>query len=505
MYLLGGQSIANFDYDLAPYVKMSYKKHIKENTKKYQTTSTDINPFAKEIIEKISWDDTAEETAQAMEALIHNLNTMSSRAGAQVPFSSINFGMDTSKEGRLVSECLLKAQKAGIGNSDTAIFPILIFRVKDGVSGERGDPNYDLFELSCQCAAQRLFPCFVFLDAPFNLQYYKPGDKHSHVAMMGCRTRVMGNVYDTTKEICSGRGNLSFVSVNLPMLALECKDIDSFFNKLKATVELCCNQLYDRYLIQKKRKVYNHPFLYGQDVWLGSGGKEWNDEIGDVINHGSLSVGFVGLAECLYALTGTHHGETDEAQELGLKIISYMRQLLDEKAQETKLNYTLIATPAEAYAGRALRLARKKFGIVDGVTDKMYFTNSFHIPPKHGITIYEKIAKEAPYHQYCNAGHISYVELDGAATKNIEAFMNIVQHMKKSGIGYGAINVPLDKCGSCCCQDIIEDECPGCGGKESEGNTVSRIRRITGYLVGNLGKFNNAKRAEERDRVKHGL
>ena len=501
----GGQSIPNFDFDLAPYVALSYDKYLKKNLQKYLSLSDNLSESAISKIEKISWEDTVDETYQAAEALIHNLNTMSSRAGAQVPFSSINFGMDISKEGRLVSECLLKAQKAGIGSSETAIFPILIFRVKDGVSGEADDPNYDLFKLACECAAHRLFPCFAFLDAPFNLQYYNPNDKHTHVAYMGCRTRVIGNVYDSKKEIVSGRGNLSFTSINLPMLALESKNHEKFFADLKTTINLCCSQLYDRYLIQKKRKIYNHPFLYGQGVWLDSNNKEWNDEIGESIRHGSLAVGFVGLAECLQVLIGKHHGESEEAQELGLTIISYMRALIDEKAKEEKLNYTLLATPAETYAGRASRLTRKKFGIIENVTDKDYFTNGFHIPPKYQIKIFEKIEKEAQYHKYCNAGHITYVELDGAATKNIDAFMRIIQYMKKSGVGYGAINVPLDKCGSCGCQDIIEDECPGCGKKEKDGNRVHRIRRITGYLVGTLERFNDSKREEEKDRVKHEL
>lgn len=240
-------------------------------------------------------------------------------------------------------------------------------------------------------------------------------------------------------------------------------------------------------------------------MWLDSDDKKWDDEIGDAIRHGSLSVGFVGLAECLRALIGSHHGETQEAQELGLKIVSHMRKLLDEKAQQEKLNYTLLATPAETYAGRALRLTRAKFGVIDGVTDKVYFTNSFHVPPKYKTTVFEKINREAPYHQYCNAGHITYVELDGAAMKNIDAFKSIIQHMKKSGIGYGAVNVPLDKCGSCGCQDVIEDECPSCGKKESDGNKVYRIRRVTGYLTGTLDRFNDSKKAEERDRVKHGI
>ena len=486
---------------------MSYEKHQKRNLEKYCLTKKNMlfEPSDDEryTIEQLSWRDTVDETFQAMEALIHNLNTMSSRAGAQTPFSSINLGMDTSKEGRLVTECLLKAQQAGLGNGDTPVFPILIFRVKDGVSGEPGDPNYDLFELACECAAQRLFPCFAFLDAPFNLKYYDPNNKHTFVAYMGCRTRVISNVYDPSKEIISGRGNLSFVSINLPMLALESKNVNKFFKALENTLELCCNLLYERYLIQRKRKTYNHPFLYGQGVWLDSDDKGWDDEIGDAIRHGSLSVGFVGLAECLCKLTGQHHGESNEAQELGLRIISYMREYLDNKAQEQLLNYTLLATPAETYAGRALTLTRNKHGVIDGVTDKDYFTNSFHIPPKYQISISEKINKEAPYHQYCNAGHITYIELDGSVTKNLSAFMKIIQYMKKSGIGYGAINVPLDKCESCGYRDVIYDECPGCGAKESEGNKINRIRRITGYLVGTLDRFNNSKRAEEKDRIKH--
>jgi len=503
----GGQSIGNIDWDLAPYVEMSYQRHLKNNKEKYAKwcciSPDEIPELRLPELKSRSWEDTKEEAYQSAEALIHNLNTMSSRAGAQVPFSSINFGMDTSKEGRLITECLLRVQKAGIGNGDTAIFPILIFRVKDGVNGNRGDPNYDLFELACECAARRLFPCFAFLDAPFNLQFYDPDNKNTHIAYMGCRTRVLHNIYDLTKQIISGRGNLSFTSINLPMIALESKNTDDFFQKLTDLIELCCDQLYDRYLVQKKRKVYNHPFLYGQGVWLGSDTKKWDEEIGDAVNHGTLSLGFIGLAECLYVLIGEHHGQSEEAQKLGLCVVSHMREALDKKSQETNLNYTLLATPAESLAGRALKLTRTKYGVIEGVTDKEYFTNSFHIPPKYEITAHDKIKLEASYHQFCNAGHITYVELDGAAKNNPNAYMSIIQFMKKAGIGYGGINVPLDKCGSCNCQDTIYDECPGCGAKESEGNTVHRIRRITGYLVGGLDRFNDAKRAEEKDRTKH--
>jgi len=428
---------------------------------------------------------------------------MHSRAGAQVPFSSLNYGTDTSPEGRMVVDCLLDTTEDGLGRGETPIFPIQIFKVKEGINYNPGDPNYDLFKKSIKVSAKRLFPNFSFMDAPFNLQYYKEGDPNTEVAYMGCRTRVMGNTYDKTKEQTYGRGNLSFTSVNLPRLALKTKNIDLFFKELEKTVEMVIEQLLDRLEIQSQRKVYNFPFLMGQGVWIGSDKLKWNDSIREVIKHGTLSVGFIGLAETLKVLTGKHHGESEESQQLGIKIIGRMRELLDEAANKYQLNFSLLATPAEGLSGRFVRIDKKLFGEIPGVTDRDFYTNSFHIPVYHKISAFEKIKKEAPYHAFTNAGHISYIEFDGDAAKNLSAFEKVIRAMKENGIGYGAVNHPVDRDPVCGFNGIIDNVCPGCGRHEDDVK-FERIRRITGYLVGTLDRFNNGKKAEEKARVKHG-
>ena len=449
--------------------------------------------------------ETTRATYQAMEALIHNLNTMNSRAGAQVPFSSINYGTDTSPEGRLVMQQVLLATDAGLGRGETPIFPIQIFRVKEGVNYNPGDPNYDLFKLAMRVSAKRLFPNFSFIDAPYNLQYYKPGHPETEVAYMGCRTRVMGNAYDRTREIAPRRGNLSFTSINLPRLAIKAAgNVDLFFDSLKDMMDLVCDQLYERYQIVAHKKVYNFPFLMGQGVWIDSEKLGWTDEVGEVLKHGTLSVGFIGLAEALKALRGKHHGESEESQNLGLEIIGYMRSYMDQKTAETGMNYTLLATPAEGLSGRFVRMDKERFGIIPGVTDRDYYTNSFHVPVYYPISAFDKISIEAPYHALTNAGHSSYVEMDGDPLQNLEAFEKIVRHMHDTGIGYGSINHPVDRDPVCGYNGIIGDQCPLCGRKE-EDHPFERIRRITGYLVGTLDRFNNAKRAEEHDRVKHNV
>lgn len=444
-------------------------------------------------------------TYQAMEALIHNLNTMHSRAGAQVPFSSINYGTDTSPEGRIVIKNILLAEEAGLGNGETPIFPIHIFKVKEGVNYNEADPNYDLFKLACKVSAKRLFPNFSFIDAPFNLQYYRQGHPETEVAYMGCRTRVIGNVHDPSREIVNGRGNLSFTSINLPRLAIEADhNIDKFFDMLHEKMNLVINQLMHRFRIQSKKLVRNYPFLMEQGVWIDSDKLNLDDEVGDVLKHGTLSVGFIGLAECLKALIGVHHGESEEARELGLEIVQTMRKRLDEEAKSTGLNFSLLATPAEGLSGRFVRMDAKKYGIIEGVTDRDYYTNSFHVPVYYPISAFEKIKIEAPYHELTNAGHISYIEMDGDPVQNVEAFEKVVRFMKESGIGYGSINHPVDRDPVCGFTGIIGDTCPHCG--RTEGNVpFERIRRITGYLVGTLDRFNNGKRAEEHDRVKHGI
>ena len=447
-------------------------------------------------------------TFQAMEALVHNFNTLHSRAGAQVPFSSINYGTDTSPEARMVIRNLLIATEQGLGNGETPIFPIQIFRCRKGVNFDPGDPNYDLFELACECSAKRLFPNFSFQDAPFNMQYLKEGHPETEIAYMGCRTRVIGNVYDPSRETVFGRGNLSFTSINLPRLGiLADKDLTKFYEMLDEKMDLVSDQLYERMMVQARKHVYNFPFLMGEKCWIDSEKLGPRDAIDEVIKHGSLSIGFIGLAETLIALTGKHHGEGEEIQKLGIEIITHMREYCDRKAEQTQLNYTLLATPAEGLSGRFVRLDRNRFGKLPGITDKEYYTNSFHIPVYFNISIYDKIRLEAPYHALTNAGHISYVEMDGDTAANLEAFKKVIRFMGDQGIGYGSINHPIDRDPVCGYNGIIGDHCPCCGRSEYEGEEglgFERIRRITGYLVGTIDRFNDAKRAEVRDRVKHG-
>jgi ribonucleoside-triphosphate reductase len=547
----GGQSIVNFDYGMAPGVRKTYAKRFRDNVARLLDAGYDLEEADRTVedmlldikketglvpemeakpafdaallsrlgrymdgekaekllksVRRFSHREIVKATFQAMEALVHNLNTMNSRAGAQVPFSSINYGTDTSPEGRLVMEQLLLATEAGLGRGETPIFPIQIFRVKEGVNYNPGDPNYDLFRLAIRCSAKRLFPNFSFLDAPYNLRYYKPGHPETEVAYMGCRTRVLANVYDENAEVASRRGNLSFTSINLPRIAIEAKgDIPWFFEELERKMELVFDQLNERFEIIARKKVYNFPFLMGQHVWRGSENLKWDEEVREVLKHGTLTMGFIGLAETLVALRGKHHGESEESQNLGLEIVGFMRRFLDEKAQKHKLNYTLIATPAEGLSGRFVQLDRKKFGSLPGITDRDYYTNSFHIPVYYPISAFRKISLEAPYHALTNAGHITYVEMDGDPLKNLDAFEKIVRHMHDTGVGYGSINHPVDRDPVCGYNGIIGDSCPQCGRTEEE-HKFERIRRITGYLVGTTDRFNNAKQTEERDRVKHGV
>ena len=486
----GGQAMSNFDFDLAPYVRKSYEKNVQllENVQ------------ANCDIEEKSWELTERDVYQACEAFIHNSNSMHSRGGGQVPFISINYGLDTSIEGRMIVKNMLLATQKGLGNGETPIFPIQILKVKDGINTKEDDPNYDLFRLSLETTAKRLFPNYVFVDAPFNLQYYKADDKETHIATMGCRTRTISNV--NGKETPVGRGNLSFTSINLPLLALDSTNVEQFFEKLEQNVNLASQQLYERFMYQSEKTALSFKFLYGQGVW--SGGEELgpHDKLKEVLKQGTLSVGYVGLAEALVALIGKHHGESKEAQELGLKIVSFMREKMDKQAEETSLNYTLLATPAESYAGKALKMARKKHGIVKGITDKEWFTNSNHVPVEYKINAVNKIKIEAPYHALTNAGHITYVELAEDASKNIDALETYVMAMKESGIGYGSFNVPVDRCMECGYSGVIYNECPKCGNHDE--HAIERIRRITGYLVGSLDKWNSSKRLEEKNRIKHG-
>jgi anaerobic ribonucleoside-triphosphate reductase len=447
---------------------------------------------------------TDRQTYQAMEAFIHNLNTMHSRAGAQTPFSSINYGTDTSPEGRLVTKNLLLTTIAGLGNGETPIFPIQIFKIKEGVNLNPEDPNYDLYQLSLECTAKRMFPNYSFIDAPFNKQYYQEGKPETEVAYMGCRTRVMGNINDAEREQTFGRGNLSFTSINLPRLAIESHgDMNSFYSKLDGMLELAKEQLLERFEIQCQKYVRNYPFLMGQGVWLDSDKLGVNDSVREVLKHGTLSIGFIGLAETLYALTGAHHGESEVARKLGLEIVQYMRAATDKMMDETKLNFSLLATPAEGLSGRFVRMDAEKYGVIHGVTDREYYTNSFHVPVYQNISLFDKVRIEALFHELTNAGHITYVEMDGDPMQNLEALDIAVRAMHRAGIGYGAINHPLDHDPVCGFNGVIHDECPLCGRKETKDEPFERIRRITGYLVGTLDRFNTAKRAEVRDRKSH--
>ena len=546
----GGQSIPNFDYGMAHGVCKTYAKLYRQNLIKalslldepiseemvkelherlwkeegLRPVLADDNGFRERELEELrefaseqdlkkasdfayrcAQKETDRATYQAMEALVHNLNTMHSRAGAQIPFSSINYGMDTSPEGRMVIKNVLLATEAGLGNGETPIFPIHIFKVKEGINYNPGEPNYDLFKLACRVSAKRLFPNFSFLDAPFNAQYYKEGHPETEIAYMGCRTRVMQNAYDPTREITNGRGNLSFTSLNLPRLAIKANgDVDLFFEMMDDKIDLIIDQLLDRFKIQAAKKVRNYPFLMGQGIWLDSDKLGPDDEVGEVLKHGTLTLGFIGLAETLKALIGKHHGESQEAQNLGLEIVGHMRRRMDEATKKYGLNFSLIATPAEGLSGRFVKIDAKRFGIIEGVTDREYYTNSFHIPVYFPISAFDKIRLEAPYHNLTNGGHISYVELDGDPLKNLDAFEQVVRYMKESGIGYGSINHPVDRDPMCGYTGIIDNVCPKCGRKEHDGDCgFERIRRITGYLVGTMDHWNNAKRAEERDRVKH--
>ena len=518
----GGQSVPNFDYAMAEGVAKTYRKAYFRYLATWLTVKLDYTEeaaeaAARDLREKMplqvsmgaldaweaalaqadteipaaqllqahryaaekAWKDTDDQTYQAMEALVHNLNTMNSRAGAQVPFSSINYGTDTSAEGRMAMRNLLLATQAGLGGGETPIFPVQIFKVKEGVNYNPGDPNYDLFKLAIETSAQRLFPNFSFIDAPFNLQYYKPGDCNTEVAYMGCRTRVLGNVHNPDKAVTFGRGNLSFTSINLPRLGLEAKgDVDRFFTLLDEKIDLVIRQLLHRFRIQCTKRARNYPFLMGQGIWIGSDQLDIDDSVEEILKDGTLSVGFIGLAETLKALIGQHHGESDEAQQLGLKIIGHMRQRLDDESAKTGLNFTLLATPAEGLSGRFVAIDKKIYGEIPGITDREYYTNSFHIPVYYPIKAFRKIALEAPYHAFTNAGHISYVELDGDTCKNLEAFETIIRYMKEQGVGYGSINHPVDRDPVCGYTGVIGEVCPRCGRRAGESVPVEKLREL---------------------------
>lgn len=525
----GGQSVPNFDYGMAGGVKKTYCKLYRRNLAKamellcereeaYDTARSVVQEIrertgvfpvlandngyleleaevlgrlglTQDQIEKCqafalrrAHTETDAATYQAMEALVHNLNTMHSRAGAQIPFSSINYGTDTSPEGRMVIRNVLLATEAGLGNGETPIFPIHIFKVKEGVNYNPGDPNYDLFRLSFRVSAKRLFPNYSFLDAPFNRRYYRAGDPNTEVAYMGCRTRVIGNVYDPAREVTGGRGNLSFTSVNLPRLAIKAHgNMDMFFEDLDRKMDLIIRQLLERFEIQAKRRVRNYPFLMGQGIWLDSDRLGLDDEVREVLRHGTLTLGFIGLAETLKSLIGVHHGESVEAQNLGLEIVGHMRRRMDEATEKYRMNFSLIATPAEGLSGRFVRMDRERYGVIPGVTDRAYYTNSFHIPVYFPISAFDKIRLEAPYHAYTNGGHISYIEMDGDPLQNLEAFEAIIRCMKEQGVGYGSVNHPVDRDPVCGYTGVIGDTCPRCGRHDGEGVDPEVLKKLNGY------------------------
>ena len=516
----GGQSIPAFDYYLAPGVIKTFRKQFKQMVSDYLDITdfgkfVSMNSIAKEIdklnsidvdlsifdrfckeseemkkLFKLSYEKALKKTDrmtyQAMEAFVHNLNTMHSRAGAQVPFSSINFGTDTSSEGRMVIRNYLLSVDAGLGQNETPIFPISIFKVKEGVNYNPEDPNYDLFKLSCKVSAKRLFPNFSFLDSPYNLEYYKEGDYRTEVCYMGCRTRVMANVVDPDKAITPGRGNLSFTSINLVRLGIKHgivlgntkTDLEGFYQELDDLMDLVKDQLLERFEIQCNKRVYNFPFLLGQGIWIDSERLKPNDKLRRVLKHGTLSIGFIGLAECLKALIGEHHGESEKAEKLGLEIITHMRKRCDDYAEKYKLNFTLLATPAEGLSGRFTNMDKAIYGKLKGITDREYYTNSFHVPVYYNISITDKIKKEAPFHALTNAGHISYIEFDGDPLTNLQAFENIVRLMKENNMGYAAINHPVDRDPVCGYVGIIKDKCPRCGRKEGEGLNVETLHSL---------------------------
>ena len=512
----GGQSIPAFDYYMAPGVLKTFKKEFKQELyellavegflglinfdkivdiiDKLNSIEFDLNIFEditsksnriKELV-KAGYDNaidkTDRSTFQAMEAFIHNLNTMHSRAGAQVPFSSVNFGTDTSPEGRMVIKNYLLATEEGLGHGETPIFPISIFKVKEGVNYNKKDPSYDLFRLACRVSAKRLFPNFSFLDSSFNKPFLVPGDFNTEVGYMGCRTRVLANVCGPA--VTPGRGNLSFTSINLPRLGIKYgialderkkADMKGFYKELDETMDLVKGQLLQRFECQCSKSRNNFKFLLGSHVWINSEKMDETTKLRTVLKHGTLSIGFIGLAETLKALIGEHHGESDAAQKLGLEIVKHMREKCDEYCNEYNLNFTCLATPAEGLSGRFVAIDRSIYGKIKGVTDRDYYTNSFHVPVYYKTTAKHKMEIEGKYHKYTNAGHISYVELDGDTVNNVDAFESVVRIMHDNDIGYGAINHPVDRDPVCGYVGVIKDVCPRCGRKESEGVEMEKI------------------------------
>lgn len=518
----GGQAIPAFDFYLAPYVRSSFVEEVKAleelTGESYaHIYNKEINDYLKKPLDGLEGEarmvqhainKTVARVHQAMEAFIHNMNTIHSRGGNQVVFSSINYGTDTSAEGRCVIRELLNSTYDGVGNGETAIFPIQIWKKKRGVNYLPSDPNYDLYCLACKVTARRFFPNFLNLDATFNQsEAWKADDpkRYMHeVATMGCRTRVFENKYGMKTSV--GRGNLSFSTINIVRLAIECMDIadkdariNSFFAKLDNMLDVAARQLNERYDFQKTAMAKQFPLLM-RSLWTGAENLSPDDTIEKVINQGTLSIGFIGLAECLKALLGVHHGESDEAQQLGLRIVDYMRCRCNEFSEKYHHNFSLLATPAEGLSGKFTKVDRKKFGVLEGITDRDYYTNSNHVPVYYKCSARHKAEVEAPYHEMTRAGHIFYVEMDGDATHNPQAIMNVVDMMDHYNMGYGSVNHNRNRCLDCGFENAEAnlEVCPQCGSKH-----LDRLQRITGYLVGTTDRWNSGKLAELKDRVIH--
>lgn len=519
----GGVSANKLDFDLAPYVAKSFSKYFRKGLEYFDEgeaeadygditmSRTDLRDrFPKTF--KYAYKETESETLQAAESLVHNLNTMSSRAGGQIPFTSINYGTCTSPEGQMVISSLLTATMRGLGSGETPIFPIQIFKCKQGVNQNPGEPNYTLFLKAAECSAKRMYPNFANLDAPLNLMYYDPTNPDTEFATMGCRTRVLADRFG--RNHLSGKGNLSFNTLNLVKLGLEHgivlgrrKEADErgFYRELTHYMDIALEGLLHRFKIQAAQKAKASDFMMREGVWEGGEDLAPDEPVGDLLKHGSLSIGFIGLAECMKAMYGKHHGEDEAVYEKAYELISYMRDYCDRQSDIHNLNITLFATPAEGLSGKFTKRDRATYGVVPGVVDREYYTNSFHIPVYYDISAARKIELESKFHGLCNAGAISYIELNGNARSNPAAFLKIVQYALQQNVSYFSINHPIDRCSACGFEGIIGATCPSCGKSEKEVY-IRRLRRVTGYLTGDFQtRFNAAKQAEVRDRVKHGV
>jgi len=517
----GGVSANKLDFDLAPYVAKSFAKYFRKGLDYFEEGNANADfgditmsrsDLKKQYPKAFSYalKETKSETFQAAESLIHNLNTMSSRAGGQIPFTSINYGTCTSPEGQLVIDSLLTATIRGLGHGETPIFPIQIFKCKQGVNQNPGEPNYSLFLKAAECSAKRLYPNFANLDAPLNLMYYDPTDPDTEFATMGCRTRVLADRFGRNR--LSGKGNLSFNTLNLVKLGLKYgialghrkePDERGFYRELTHYMNIALEGLLHRFSIQASQKAKASDFMMREGVWEGGEQLAPDDQVGELLKHGSLSIGFIGLAECMKAMYGRHHGEDEAVYQKAYDLIAYMRDYCDGQSEIHNLNITLFATPAEGLSGKFTKRDRAVYGSLPGILDREYYTNSFHIPVYYNISAARKIELEAKFHGLCNAGAISYIELNGNARNNPEAFLKIVQYALQQQVSYFSINHPIDRCSACGFEGIIGASCPSCGSHENEVH-IRRLRRVTGYLTGDYQtRFNPAKQAEVRDRVKH--